>query len=687
MDDELSGVPIREYQNQLFKLAKLCQSAPDVKVKKSLTAKFLLMCEHFLDQGWKEGSGLGAQHHLGYKTREFGPAVLLMEKDLKKAGLLPAMVYSMLWMGRDFLDFTEAISKQKTKLQKAFHRRTADYLNTFLKTHFYSLLLLENNQAQLKALLNFSQTMADTTLLENGIIKNDGALHHHGMHYFGYGMPALEAFISLVSQMDGSVFEISQAAYERLKMAVLKAEIWAFPYSGPIATGRHPLFSDATGQLPPLTKMLSLSAPGTDKVDYELSQSYQRMQGQKNSSAINGYWNLNTAAAGLYKFNEFSVQMKGYSHVARSHETYKKDNRFGRYLGSGSVFVFDSTTSGYNTNGWDWTHIPGTTSLKLPLNVLEGNAKAFYGWKPRQKAEFSGSGNLGREVGMFVFQNGTTKDQQSIGINQSILTVGDKMICLGSNLTSKSSAYPLVTTIFQRGISSLQQSLVSSNEQVSAENSYRFNFKLEKDFWIIDAYGVGYFLPKNSKQSIHLEKQMQYSLHDKTKAETQGLFAKMFYSFGKKVGGQNYQYVMLLDADEVKMKSYAQAKPFYKVLRQDSKAHVISVAAKKLKAYAIFTDGKCHVNDQLIKSSDGHLIILAKQINDQTIQLSVTHPLIHKRGVLEKAKTQKFTVSLNGSYKLKTASDSCGSLPGSEQSNLHLSLIDGGTLELTLIKK
>ena len=234
------GENLRHYFEKLLLLAKQCCSVSDFQIKTTLSAKFILMVEHLLDQGWQEGSGMGALHHSGYLSRDFAPAVLLMENELRSHQLLQPCVRLMFWLGRDFLDFTQPISKQDRVVQRAFFQRSADYLLTFLNTHLTACLLLEDSQLKSRLLNDFCLTLNETILCENGMIKNDGSLFHHKMHYAGYGLRAVDSVVRLVSTLDGSCFEISDRSFQRLKMAVLKAEKWGYPYAGPIATGRHP---------------------------------------------------------------------------------------------------------------------------------------------------------------------------------------------------------------------------------------------------------------------------------------------------------------------------------------------------------------------------------------------------------------------------------------------------------------
>ena len=64
----------------------------------------------------------------------------------------------------------------------------------------------------------------------------------------------------------------------------------------------------------------------------------------------------------------------GHSRYLWAAEIYRGANHYGRYLTHGSMQilcggapVIDSFGSGFQVEGWDWCHIPGTTAAQIPI--------------------------------------------------------------------------------------------------------------------------------------------------------------------------------------------------------------------------------------------------------------------------------------------------------------------------------
>ncbi|MEN8829063.1 MAG: chondroitinase family polysaccharide lyase [Lentimonas sp.] len=658
---------IRAYLELMLEVARQYYSATG-DAKKELERIYLLMSEHMLDQGWAEGSALNAQHHFGYKSRAWAPALLLMEGSLREHGLMDSMIRSLNWFGRDFLDYTLPFERYTEETRGALAGRLADYLNTFVNTHYISLLLLEPSAFQAYALNNFSNVLSESILWENGALKEDGSFFHHKLLYAGYAIPAINAMASVIYNLDGTPYEISVAAYARLKHSTLATELWGYPYWGYNACGRHPITGKITAR--GSYELIAVSAPETEAVDANLAQLCRRMFGEPSHAklkahdapveSLSGFWSMNYAGSGIYKWKGQSVQMKGYGFGVRSHETYKKDNRFGRYGSHGSMLIFnenDAGTSAINYDGWDWSQPSGTTTLSLPLDILEGKAAAFYGWSPKQKTVFGGAGHLNQTYGAFGFGLDETKDNQSIKVRKSAFAVDSMLICLGSDLANTSTTYPLVTTLFQLGGKDEIKATRAFSSVDNAPNQKTANTETQTA-WLIDTQGNGYLLPIGNDELI-LQRGLQQSMHDKTKAKTEGGFTKAWLNHGISPQGAAYEYIVKLGANEENMKALnhnvSGNNKFYDVLHQNENCHAIRTI-KGLSFYVIFdalkNDSSARLQKGDLRSCDTPLIILS-QTKDNKILLSITNPNPSlDRAYDETAPLYNVTIELEGKYKV-----------------------------------
>ncbi|MBT4819010.1 MAG: hypothetical protein HON70_25095, partial [Lentisphaerae bacterium] len=635
---------IRTYLDHLLKMATLHRSAPR-KAKTELERMYVLMCEHLLDQGWAEGSALNAQHHFGYKSRSWAPSVLLMEDSLDRHDLLEPMVRAIIWFGRDFLDYTQPYATYDEQAGRALAGRLADYLNTFSNTHLIALLLLDDTAFKAAALENYRDMLSAMITCPNGALKPDGSFYHHRMHYAGYAVPAMNAFAGLVELIDGTPCEITPQAYQRLKTAFVMAEKWGYPNWAFNACGRHPITGSIV-RMKTAFERLAVSVPGTDGVDPELAGICGIIFGNPGPERLQeiplgkgpaqSFWNMNYAATGIHKWQDTTAIIKGYGNGIRSHETYGKDNRFGRYGSHGTILLFRKDapdTSGILYGGWDWAQPPGATTLQLPLDLLEGPATAFYGWGPPQKATFSGSGHLDNRYGAFAFSLDGAGHEQSLQVRKSVFAVDGHLICLGSDITNSSAKHETVTTLFQCGGKSLGVRVRPLHFIPDTENCELRIPRSDHSDWFIDPQGNG-FLIVPGNDPVVLKRSLQESRHDKTRKPTTGRFVKTWLNHGLHPKAASYEYVIMPETTPSGIESLAQAmdggQRFYEVLHRNRNCHAVRIPSRQLVFYAFFAAGPCDGAKPRQKGDviavDTPVIVLTRDASPGRLDLSVTRP-------------------------------------------------------------
>lgn len=609
---------------------------------KRIAEIFCLLTEHMLDQGFEAGSSLGTMHHFGYTARSWVPAIQSMQEPLEKAGLLTRAREALAW----FYNTSQMYAPSPD-------HANMDYLNTLSHSDFTIQTLGKDNTAKAARLHRYStwisESLSAPSPKSKGGIKPDGSLFHHHMHYHGYGLPALRVTTnSIVGPLDGTPFEITPAAYQKLKLAHLAATRWCYPTSGFNACGRHPL-TNSIVEIKQSLLTLAKSKPGTDDIDPELAAAYLRVFGG-NSNKLFGKniapessefaHAMNYNASLSYSHGGTTVHIKGHGDGVKSHETYGKDNRYGRYQSFGTAQVFKNNSahnSGHEQDGWDWSRPPGATTLRLPLDKLEGST-SFYGWQPKQKTFPSGATTLGSNSAAFLFQIDPTSDAQSLRMRKSVFAIDDTLVCLGSGIQCHSDEYPVVTTLFQTAI--------------PAEN----NLSSNAANWLIDPYGTGYFIP--SDQNLQHTTGEQTSRHNKTKAESKGIFYTAWLDHGIRPGNANYYYQIKLNTNPEKMSIWAAQQandPFIKIHQQDDKAHVITCPSQQIESTAAFTPYQAQNNDTLLQSTDRTCIVIIKKENDQTLHLSIADIDVPDLG--EKPVTPAIEITIKGNWKVQNASD------------------------------
>ena len=630
MHAQLAGAPdssvrrkghlLKDYTGFMLRLGKVYSHLPpsdrESKDGKRIAEIFCLLTEHLLDQGFAAGSSLGTMHHFGYNARSWVPAIEAMQEPLQKAGLLKPARETLEW----FYNTRQIYAP-------AEDWANMDYLNTLSKSDFVIQCLGKDGPVKVARLQQYSKWMSDMLSSPSpgnkGGFKPDGSLYHHKMHYHGYGVPAIKVVAqSVVAPLDGTPFEITDSAYEQLKTAYMAARFWGYPYSGFNACGRHPI-TGSGNQLRGGMLQLAKSKPGTDEVDVELASAYLRMFGGKSKELfgqeiqpekLHGFYAMNYNAGGSYAYENSTVHLKGYGDGVRSHETYKNANRYGRYLSFGTMQVFKNTfhhVSGHEINGWDWCRLPGATTLRVPLDVLEGST-GFYGSVPKQKTFPSGAGSLEGKYGVFLFQLDPTSDPQSIRVRKSVFAIDRTLICLGSGLSNNSQKYPMVTTLFQCAVPK-KDDLSAQSAKVS-----------ESGGWLIDPYGAGYFIPDG--QPVKHQVGLQESRHSHSKKKTSGTFSTAWIDHGVAPKDAGYYYQVILDASPDEMKAWKKsqkATPFVKILQKDDRAHVITCPSKQIEATAAFSRYESE-SDTMLRSIDRTSIVMIRKPSSNKIHLSVT---------------------------------------------------------------
>ncbi|MCP5538033.1 MAG: hypothetical protein H7A51_17595 [Akkermansiaceae bacterium] len=594
-----------------------------------------LLVANMLEHGFAAGSSLGTMHHFGYNARNWVPAIDALQEPLEKANLLTPTREALEWFYNTRQIYAPAADWANM-----------DYLNTLSKSDFTILCLGKDGAEKAARLSQYSKWLSNTISSPSpgtqGGFKPDGSLFHHHMHYHGYGIPAVKVVTeSVVGPLDGTPFEITPAAYAQLKNAFMAARLWCYPHAGFNACGRHPITASGRSLKSPI-HTLALSRPGSDEVDTDLASAYLRMFGGNSkrlfgkiipAEELHTFLPMNYNASASYAYADNTVHLKGYGDGIRSHETYDDDNRYGRYLSHGTIQVFKNTldhVSGHQQDGYDWCRLPGATTLRVPLDVLEGGT-SFHGSTPGQKTHPSGAGSLEERFGAFLFQLDPTSDPQSLRVRKSVFAIDDTLICLGSGIANASEEFPCVTTLFQTA--------VPEENDLTQQGTH----------WYIDAYGTGYYLPSNQTAKFAVEEQL--SRHNGTKEETTGTFSSAWIDHGTTPNNASYQYHILLNATPEKMATYKGESVH--VIQQDDSAHIITVPHKQLEAAVTFAAFESQKPELLLQKTDRSCIVLLRKPDADTLKLSVTD--INLPDVGTAPITPATTITLQGNWKIKQA--------------------------------
>lgn len=649
---------IQDLGKVLKKLANFHDRA-NPEEKQEIETMFLAGTKYYLDQGWQSGYSGGTRHHIGYNVRELTEAFYIMRNVLKRKGLLNDVGESLHWLFNLGMVLGD---------EEKFHVNI-DYLNTQSYYHLMLIFLIDKQEKQAALLRAYSNYISITLAQQNEEwgFKIDGTSWHHNGHYPAYGMGAFKTVPKVIRTLSGTRFRIKTAGHENFKNAFLTTRAYSQLYDfGFGNAGRHPLeANDITSLQDQYLLMANSGNPkGTSKIDKEVAAAYMRLWGKEDilntsifkdvngirKERLSGYKTLPYGATAIHRRKNWAAIIKGYSKYVWASEIYVASNRYGRYPANGTVQLLNNRGekgSGFQQEGWDWNRYPGGTIIYLPLEELEAEMPLIMF---RSNESFAGAVELNRNgvFGMILNEGkGSNADgpETKVGFpgklraKKSIFSFGEKIICIGTDISSVDKKNPVQTNLFQSFLENTKAPIYSSSGTISKfpyESALDQNEKSGR--WLTDPYGNGYHILSN--ESVQIKKEKQNSYHNKYSVrtgamnakgkgakETQGNFATAWIDHGLAPSNASYQYVIypFQKKDELKKFGDKTRDDSYTILKADGDAHIVLDKETNTTGYVVFEAKKILEHGILKETSEPSLIMIC-QDDENSITVSAVQP-------------------------------------------------------------
>jgi len=443
-------------------------------------------------------------------------------------------------------------------------------------------------------------------------IKPDGSLFHHGFHYFGYGSYAMNSVSGLLATLSDVGLPVPKEGLDAVHLA-LDSMAW---YSG-----RTILWSlhgrDASGRLePPAGAYLQLASaylPYQDSADRRagLLSTFLRfrpdqarsseMKGIMPAKCPEGFRTMPYAALALHRRDHWLVGIKGYSRYAAHGESYGKSNRFGLYMSHGQMEVLTHpveapTVLGSGTipdRGYDWCAVDGVTAPYVEFaKVANGNGTRTL----RSKETFVGGVSAGSD-GVFAMRLDDASPSEimadkkpkerpgNLKALKSWFCFGNRIVCLGTDISVKGFPYPIRTTLFQKLAEADRAGFfVDGAEWVTADAVKEKAFSAGRAM-LRDPFGNAYAIP--AARGLGVRCGLQESRDSNDKGVTRARYAKAWIEHGVAPDGAGYEYVVMVQPSAAQVAGFWDA-PAHRVLSRDAKAHVVADAETASTGYAIF---------------------------------------------------------------------------------------------------
>ena len=379
-----------------------------------------------------------------------------------------------------------------------------------------------------------------------------------------------------------------------------------------------------------------------------------KLRGIYPESSPEGHWSKNFAALSIHRRKNWAVTVKGFNRFLWDFENNKKENVFGMFASHGALLIAHNETSlkvHDVENGWDWTKVPGATTLALDLNDLKLKKGRFY--NPKDLAgglTFKGTSILENGIFGMDFEEpkyGLSDWRKNIDFEfkKSVFFFENLLVCLGSDIAAKNTGGKIVqTTLFQDKLTeSLSIKINRVVKRLSTSISKLTLSKRGQNFTTLtDTKDNFYYIPDASKDMLKVHIKNQTSKTEDGKTATFGKYGTAWLEHV--VFPSQYEYAVIIptptysptpdklaSAQETKMKAY-------NVLEKSKVAHVVQfVVLPKtgaplnypVTAYVIFQQStSLPAKGPVAEVDRGNVLIMVEE-TVEFIHLSISSPSIN----------------------------------------------------------
>ena len=604
--------------------------------------------DYLHDQGWADGSGVGAMHHEFLRIASYAHAVYLMRDVLGDANRLERELATLKWFSM-FGELYEQTWDPGTN---------ADFLRSVAMYRLLCILMMEDTPEKVANMRRYIVWLNNALSIAPGwldTIKPDFVgFHHRGIYASGYAPNAFHVASILVYLLHDTPFAVADDKRDNLKRSLLTSRIMANTYDISMAVnGRFPRNTAVATKLLPAYMYVALSY---DSVDAELSGAFMQlwkpdsqlliedlfervsvrlmylhtpgaMQMMANFAGAghtpiappSGHWTLPYGALSIHRRGDWMVSMKGWSKYVWDYESSGRNNPLGRYLSYGSMLVYASgdpvgrEASGIVRDGWDWSMWPGTTVIRLSHEQLkhEGRDRNF------SDETFVGGVNIEGQDGVFALKLHDTRFNTSFRAVKTVFCFGDVLVCLGSGIENDDGGHATVTPLFQVAISEDRSTRV--NGEGVRGIPYTFSGTKGQMVWLMDSRGNGYAIPDGG--NLRVQRQVQVSKNYGRDSGGTGAFELAYLDHGSAPQGASYHYAVLVQRSPDRVSAFANA-PEYDVWQRDGQAHIVHHRGMKTTGYALFDTDARPMDGPVMSVSLPSLVMVQEEGNGLLVSVA-----------------------------------------------------------------
>lgn len=692
--------------------------------KEKLDTIFLIL-EYIRDQGWTEGSAMGSlDHEMNNAGSGFINSLFLLRNELAQVEKLDKLLNTMKWyndFGEIYQNNFEYTGTTADRIRTLMFYRLQIILMSRRETINDKRVKLRDMFAYIRYCNN--ALSANPALM--GMFKPDfSCFHHLGIYGSSYTPEALTVSSMISYLLDGTSFSFDCQSKDNIRNSLLSKQRIAIKYSLPNSiSGRFPGYSRVA-----LIKMITayayfsirpqnltnsgklqgvelssdmamigvfvrlydldnpkvvtyLSAPFNKRIDYtssigslQLLQALCKKAKQAHIHAAipdTGHWVYNFAALSLHRRNSWAVSVKGFGRYIWDYESGEDQNVYGLYQSHGALQISNSEESllAYDVeHGWDWTRVPGTTTIKLRLDEMIQPYKCYNRYF--QHSNLVGSVLLTSKYehlsnGVFAMRfrrpvYGEDSKKISFSFRKSVFFYNSLIVCLGSEITA-SDGEPRVaqTTLFQDKMLTNFSNIYLNGETRWLSTDY--TQLINDSAVLLDTNSNGYYIPKGYFVNVTISDQQSRTSSGLNVSNA--VYAVAWFDHGVNPVSATYEYAILVSTNASGIENLramqTSRSPIYEVLVKNSAAHVVRFMADKVGdkvtyGYAFFQANSISLAEgPLVNvSSDCIIMVEVDQLNYTNINLSISSPNLHYNAT--KVLNSSADANINECYYMKS---------------------------------
>lgn len=600
------AIEIADYMKLVEEVKSAFEVAASPELSDELRTMFLDLTEHYLDQGYEEGAANMGSLGLGYDMRNWPPLFYEMRDVLAEAGHLRRVALSIFdHMGAGSI----ALSKQPGA------ESNMDTLSNYNRALLPAAMMLPDKLQRLQR-LRVIRRHYSLALTHPDVLGPDGSAYHHWMHHYAYSSYSMKHPIWLASLLSNTRFRLSAEAYDRLETYI-----------------RAVNFATIDGQQPP-----NLNGRAGTPLDSDPQPLASQLGIQLDNPPL-GHWTMNGAATSLHRRHNWLVSIVGMIEFWRGLEIYGwlQTNNYARYARNGSILITRDSlaASGFDLEGWNWNHWPGTTSLLRPSHELfkgyhmYSNPSVFAGGTQLEENGIWGMDFLGEDVHFY----------------KSAFCFGDRVTVITTDIRSEQPR-PAISTLFQAAVTPDRATVIDGRSV--AEFPWQGSLTTDQPHWLLDGNGTGYYLhPGTATLRLARERQTwtymidrylkdpadnpiinyqkrQYRHEDMAQNETyftpsEGDFTRAWLDHGQAPTAGSAVWSIKVNTTASAMQAFTAAmsqtqtdqRP-YRVLQQDRDAHILHDRASNTTGYVLFTTNDTLPPDSLLRSNSRPCLVMSR---------------------------------------------------------------------------